>query len=123
MSNMSEIQRTAPAGWYDSGNGQMRWWDGQNWGPIAPPPPAPYVPTIPISGLSVAGFVLACFGFLFIPLQLFAILFNSLALILSIVGASNKTRRGRGLGVAGIIISASAFLIVVVYMVATGAPW
>lgn len=39
---MSEIgysgQQFAPApGWYPDGSGALRWWDGQSWGPLAPP--------------------------------------------------------------------------------------
>jgi len=26
-----------PAGWYDDGSRQLRWWDGTAWGPFAPP--------------------------------------------------------------------------------------
>ncbi len=29
---------TAP-GWFDDGNGQMRWWDGRQWGAVTPPQP------------------------------------------------------------------------------------
>jgi hypothetical protein len=32
----------AAPGWYDDGTGHQRWWDGQQWGPYAPPAqPAP----------------------------------------------------------------------------------
>ena len=30
----------APAGWYPVDGGQ-RWWDGQQWGPVAPPTAPP----------------------------------------------------------------------------------
>ncbi|MFJ4255184.1 septum formation family protein [Microbacterium sp. NPDC090003] len=44
---------STPAGWYDDGSGQKRWWDGSGWtthvaAPVAPEPvapePAPFVP-------------------------------------------------------------------------------
>ncbi len=34
---MSEPQQTPP-GWYVDPNGQQRWWDGVQWGDVAPPP-------------------------------------------------------------------------------------
>lgn len=46
-------RQPAPAGWYpEPGNGNLRWWDGQAWGPYAPqqqaaqPHPQPYVPAV-----------------------------------------------------------------------------
>ena len=40
-----------PAGWYPSGDGQMRYWDGQNWtqqtAPAQPGGSAPSAPSIP----------------------------------------------------------------------------
>lgn len=27
-----------PAGWYTNQNGQQQWWDGQQWGQLAPQP-------------------------------------------------------------------------------------
>ncbi|WP_075205306.1 DUF2510 domain-containing protein [Leucobacter musarum] len=36
-----------PAAWYpDPANGHLRWWDGQTWGPYAPPQQA-HVPVTP----------------------------------------------------------------------------
>ncbi|MEV8338553.1 DUF2510 domain-containing protein [Leucobacter sp. NPDC077196] len=33
-----EPTTTPPAGWYpDTNSGHLRWWDGQAWGPFAPP--------------------------------------------------------------------------------------
>ncbi|MBU6216398.1 MAG: DUF4870 domain-containing protein [Acidobacteria bacterium] len=34
---MSDPQSTPP-GWYADPNGQQRWWDGTQWGDVAPPP-------------------------------------------------------------------------------------
>lgn len=36
-------QGNQPAGWYDDGSGQQRWWDGTQWGDYA----APAVPSAP----------------------------------------------------------------------------
>ena len=29
---MTDTATTTPAGWYDDGSGQQRWWDGTQWG-------------------------------------------------------------------------------------------
>ena len=39
---VSEPQSTPP-GWYPDQTGQQRWWDGAQWGEVAPPP----VPAVP----------------------------------------------------------------------------
>ena len=38
---MTEPGSGAPPGWYPDHTGYPRWWDGAQWGPYAPPPPAP----------------------------------------------------------------------------------
>ena len=104
MSNMSEIQKAAPAGWYDDGSGQMRYWDGTTWGPVAPPPPAPAVQP-KFSGISIAAFVLACVGLLAFATGPVGFILDVLAVIFSIAGLADRTRRGRGFAAAGIIIA------------------
>ena len=43
-----------PAGWYPDGSGSTRWWDGTQWGQIAPAAaPAPSVPTAPAAAASL----------------------------------------------------------------------
>ena len=48
-----------PAGWYPSGDGQMRYWDGQNWtertAPAQPGGVAPNVPSAPGVGAAQGG--------------------------------------------------------------------
>ena len=38
---MTEPGSGAPPGWFPDYTGYPRWWDGAQWGPYAPPPPAP----------------------------------------------------------------------------------
>ena len=64
---------TAPAGWYpDPSNGQQRYWDGNAWTNITPPPPVAGAAPVtlvqvahrPISVPAVVGFVLSILAFL-----------------------------------------------------------
>lgn len=32
---------TPPPGWYTNSHGQQQWWDGRQWGQLAPPPKYP----------------------------------------------------------------------------------
>jgi TM2 domain-containing membrane protein YozV len=42
------------AGWYPDGSGATRWWDGTQWGQVAPAAaPAPPVPTVPAAAASL----------------------------------------------------------------------
>ena len=56
---------TQPAGWYDDGSGQQRWWDGTQWGQYAAPAvstaPAGYQPKSRVAA-GVLGILLGGFG-------------------------------------------------------------
>ena len=45
------------AGWYTDGSGATRWWDGTQWGQVAPAaapaPPVPTMPTVPAAAASL----------------------------------------------------------------------
>jgi hypothetical protein len=58
----------------------------------------------------VSGFVVACVALLvgFANGQIIAVLLGAFGLILSIGGYADRKRRGRGLAVAGLLISAAA---------------
>lgn len=113
---MTETARTAPAGWYDDGAGQMRWWDGTQWASFsatpdqipAPPTGGAQLPQRPrhsalgFLGLSlaVAGTIVAC-----IPQTiLFGMTALVVALILSIIALGRKRTR-KGPALAGVILS------------------
>ena len=41
MNNIAPTTHLPEAGWYPDHTGHLRWWDGQQWGPYAPPQQAP----------------------------------------------------------------------------------
>lgn len=117
----------AAAAWYPdpSGTPRMRWWDGIEWtqryAPYiqAPMPSAEAV--IPMSKLAVWGFVLSLVGLLFIASTL-AETPTMVALGLSIAALkATKRKRGRGLAIAGLVIS-SVCLLIIILMVITRGP-
>lgn len=112
---------TVPAGWYNDGQGRLRWWDGYRWTDAYAPvvvqaPLAVQTPRAPFSGISIAGFILSCVGFVFAATSVLGILLGLFGLIVSIGGYADKTRRGRGLAVAGIIVGASAITLAVLLL-------
>jgi hypothetical protein len=101
---MSNVQ--VPAGWYDDGQGHQRWWDGTNWGPVAPP----VVERANTSGIAVAGFILALVGAVSFGLPVLCLILLVLAVLFTSAGMIETARtpkRGRGLAIAGFIISLS----------------
>ncbi len=53
---------TQPAGWYDDGSGQQRWWDGTQWGQYASQAaPATYQPKSRVAA-GILGILLGGFG-------------------------------------------------------------
>lgn len=58
-------QENQPAGWYDDGSGQQRWWDGTQWGDYAAPAvstaPAGYQPKSRVAA-GLLGILLGGFG-------------------------------------------------------------
>lgn len=115
MSNMSTTQNVVPAGWYDDGHGVMRWWDGQQWGPAQP---APLPVRHKFSGVAIAGFVLAVVSVLLFVTQVGAIILAGLAIVFSIAGMADKTRRGRGFAAAGLIIGAAGMTLTILNIIA-----
>jgi hypothetical protein len=110
MTNTTPPPPTTPAGWYDDGQGRMRWWDGQSWTDayapvVVQPPRAPFNP------FSILGFVLAIVGFFLAMGGVVGLGLGVLGLVASLGGYRDAMRRGRGLAVAGIVVSAVAIVI------------
>jgi hypothetical protein len=91
-----------------------------------PPPGAPApAPTQGSNGLAVAGFVLGILGFLgsFIPVvNIGAILLAVIGAVLAAVGLarSKSVRTGKGLAIAGLVLSVLAVIIAIIIDVAVG---
>lgn len=68
-----------------------------------------------MNGLSIAGFILGLWGFLFTPIPLFVGLFVGgipalVGVVLSICGLAGRNNRGDGLAIAGLILGALALI-------------
>lgn len=106
---MNEAQQVTPAGWYDDGQGHQRWWDGFNWGPIAPPVAQP-VKSRTMSGISIAGFVIAVVALTTFGVPVLCTILLVLGALFSGAGLIDTrygSKRGRGFSAAGFIISVS----------------
>ncbi|WP_426321610.1 DUF2510 domain-containing protein [Microbacterium sp. E-13] len=53
------VPRFQPAGWYAGPTGALQWWDGQQWGPFAPPTAAT---TRPVKEVGIAYLLLFLLG-------------------------------------------------------------
>ncbi len=92
---------TVPAAWYPQPDGQQRYWDGQAWtGNFAQGAFVPQAQGRPFSGRAIAGFILS--------LLWLGGLGSLVGLGLSVDAmreTRNGARAGRGLAVAGLILS------------------
>lgn len=110
MTNITPPPPTTPAGWYDDGQGRMRWWDGSGW-TDAYAPVIVQRPRAPFSPFSVLGFVLAIVGFFLALGGVIGLGVGVLGLVASLGGYRDHVRRGRGLAVAGIIVSIASIVV------------
>lgn len=55
---MSLTPQSPPPGWYPNSQGHTQWWDGQRWGPYAPPS----VPQRPLKDAGIAYLLLILLG-------------------------------------------------------------
>ncbi len=69
---MSEPQAAAAPGWYADQAGAIRWWDGQAWGPLAPPP-GPPPPPAPNKAVAVLAHLGPIVGGFILPLVLYLV--------------------------------------------------
>ena len=106
----------APAGWYDDGGGRRRWWDGSSWSDHYEPTVAP--PTREAVPGRISGFVLGLVSVFFVtapilclPLSITGWVLSQKALARIPTGA-----QGRGLALAGLILSISTTAITVLLM-------
>lgn len=122
-----------PAGWYDDGSGQQRWFDGQAWTeqtrippisdgvpPTEPPtyiPPATqwpptYAPTPPAApttqGIAIAALITGIVAFVTGLAPVWGILAGGAAVVLGILAL--RRRQPRGMAIAGIVLGALALL-------------
>jgi|GEM_PF-1248886 len=121
-----------PAGWYDDGSGQQRWFDGQTWTeqtrPVPPPtgmplnenatagsPTGPSLycyPTGPVAspakGLAVAALTTGIVAFLTGWVPVWGILAGGAAVTLGVLAL--RGRQSTGLSITGIILGALAVL-------------
>jgi hypothetical protein len=104
-----------PAGWYNDSDGRMRWWDGQGW-TNAYAPVVVAAPKAAMNPFSVLGFVLSLVTLVLSFSGFVAIGLGVLGLVASIGGYRDRTRRGRGLAVAGIVIAPFAILVAAGFM-------
>lgn len=61
----------AAPGWYPDGHGQLRWWDGSTWGPVAEAAPQPAA--APNTTMAALAHVLGLFTGFLGPLVLYAV--------------------------------------------------
>lgn len=109
MTNTTPPPPTTPAGWYDDGQGHMRWWNGVQWTDS-------YAPVVvqrrePMDPFSVLGFVLGLVALALFSAGPITFGLGVLGLIASIYGARDAVRRGRGLAVAGLVLCGVAVLV------------
>lgn len=89
-----------PAGWYpDTTTGQTRWWDGHQWGAIAPHA-SPPIPPRPTNGFGVAGFIVGLAAFLIGLIPFIGIPLGLVGAGLSVAGLTVGRRGGAGGGLA-----------------------
>ena len=99
----------AAPGWYDDGSGTRRWWDGAQWSTQYVAPPVVAAPRF--SGIAIAGFVLALVAGVAVYAGVAALILALFGILFSAVGISSTAQqRGRGLAVAGVIISGLALI-------------
>lgn len=118
---MSELPPN-PAGWYDDGSGRKRWWDGQSWGPYAPPADTIESRGRPqINGAAIAGLVLGIIALLlsWVPgagvfVAVFGIIFSSVGLWLV-----KQRNSGRGMAAAGLVLSVVSLVIFLLILLVT----
>jgi hypothetical protein len=104
-----------PAGWYvNRTTGARQWWDGQEWGPVAPTtPPATSAGAQGTNGLAIASLVLGILWVYGIG-SVLAIIFGAIA----DRQCAERQQGGRGLATAGVILGIVGVLGLIVLIIA-----
>ena len=107
--------RQAPAGWYPNPEDttQLRWWDGQAWGPTAPPTPSP----VKGKGFAVTSLTLGLISVLtslFLGWDATALLTVIVGGAFGIIGAAvtRNLKNVRALYITALVINALALLLI-----------
>jgi len=107
--------RQAPAGWYTDPDTptQLRWWDGEAWGPTAPPTPAkPKGKGFAVTSLTLG--LISVLTSLFLGWDAPALLTVIIGGAFGIIGAaaSRNVKTVRTLYITALVINALAFLLI-----------
>lgn len=118
---MSDQTRSVTPDWYDDGSGRQRWWSGQSWTdqfrdsdqPIPPAPSPSSAQSVQSVPGRVSGFVLGIISVLFMTTPILTIPLSIIGWVLSAKALRRLPagRTGRGLAMAGLILSISALVI------------
>lgn len=118
LGHMGEINGpSAPAGWYDDGSGNLRWWDGFAWGAYKQAVETSSNVQATISaleqpkktGLGTAAFVFGLIAFVLGFIPWLSVILGITAIVIGIVALSAKQRRGHA--TAGLILGAIGALV------------
>ena len=110
---MSETSPPTPKpGWYPDASGGQRWWDGTQWTEHRAPAVAQAQPLIHVPG-RMPGFVCGLIGFIFVAIPIVAIPLGIVGWVESTkaLRLSRDATRGRGLAVAGLVLSIASVAI------------
>lgn len=112
-----------PAGWYDDGSGRQRYWNGTGWTEsYAPSVPAKQVsiqqqPVMDVPGRT-SGFVCGLIAAIFVAMPIVALPVGIPGWVLSAKAMKRlpEGSRGRGLAIAGLVLSICAVCLTSLFM-------
>lgn len=113
----SQPNTAVPAGWYPNQYGQLQWWDGFAWGPLADaPPPTPRVNGFAVTALVAAILVipaglLALFSGTVWPVYTLGLLPIILAVTFGFLGLHRAKSTGTGKQLAIVALILAAFFV------------
>ncbi len=118
---MVDTPNGRPAGWYDDGTGQFRWWDGAAWTIYAPStsaigtkPPGGWAVS-PLQLVSLVAAILAVVGAIVhtTVIDWVAVVLGAIAIVAGAFGILDARRRGRAgtVGIIGIFVGGVALIV------------